>query len=547
MKGSSRMKARYSSGPRLSFLTVMLCICMSSISYSQIYPNIEWWTDLDAPSLGSAATADLDGDGKPEIVFGTYFNDETIHCLNGEDGSHLWTFFTDGCNDASPLICDADGDGALEVIVPGSSTQTVYCLSGDTGGLEWSAFQGYCIDSPPAAADLDGDGELEIVNGTFNGNVFCLNGSDGSIAWQCSLGTDSYIQSCPNIHDFDGDGELEIVVAQWLGDFKIFCLNGSDGEIEWTCDTPGDNMYHGAAFADVDQDGMAELTIGSYDGNVYMINGEDGTVQWSYPAGSYACGPTSIADFDSDGQFEVFYAAGSGVGVITPDGDQMWHWSTGATSFRGAAVTNIDGDTVPDVIYGTSQGMLYARKGTAGELLWELDLQAHYGDTYDIDHAPVTGDFDSDGSVDVFVVGGYATSSSPHNNHGRAYMVSAGANMDDLWPTFRHDSFRSGCFYGSGTGIEGSEQNTDFSEITAFPNPAGAVLHLGFTPGVSGWTEIAVHDISGRKVLDLYSGDVTDGENSIEFSTSGLAPGIYFVRVRFEGTEFSSSSFVVLN
>lgn len=539
------MKAGFFSASRIRIPTVLLCVCLPSISYSRAYPQIEWWTDLDAPSLGSAATADLDGDGMPEIVFGTYFNDESIHCLNGEDGSHLWTYFTDGCNDASPLICDADGDGALEVVVPGSSTQTVYCLSGDTGGLEWSAFQGYCIDSPPAAADLDGDGKLEIVNGTFNGNVFCLNGEDGSVAWQCSLGTDSYIQSCPNIHDFDGDGELEIVVAQWLGDCRIFCLSGSDGEIEWTSDVPGDDMYHGAAFADIDQDGMAELTIGSYDGNVYMLSGEDGTVQWSYPAGSYACGPTSIADFDSDGQLEIFYSAGSGVGVITTDGNQMWHQGT-TTSFRGGAVTNIDGDTVPDVIYGTSQGMLYARKGTAGELLWELDLQAHYGDTYDIDHAPVTGDFDSDGSVDVFVVGGYATSSSPQNNHGRAYMLSAGSYTGNLWPTFRHDGFRSGCFYGSGTGIEEPEPDLGLSEIFCFPNPANGVLQTRFILDAAGWTEITVHDISGRTVRDLHSGNMTGGEISMEFSTSGLAPGIYFVRVRSGGTEGSSSSFVVL-
>ncbi|OPL18412.1 MAG: hypothetical protein AVO35_06095 [Candidatus Aegiribacteria sp. MLS_C] len=29
---------------------------------AQPWPEIEWWVDLDAPSFGSAATADLDGD-----------------------------------------------------------------------------------------------------------------------------------------------------------------------------------------------------------------------------------------------------------------------------------------------------------------------------------------------------------------------------------------------------------------------------------------------------------------------------------------------------
>ena len=41
----------------------------------EIYnPEILWWYDLDAPSFGSAAVGDIDGDSKQEIVFGTYFN-----------------------------------------------------------------------------------------------------------------------------------------------------------------------------------------------------------------------------------------------------------------------------------------------------------------------------------------------------------------------------------------------------------------------------------------------------------------------------------------
>ena len=44
-------------------------------------PGILWWYDLDAPSFGSAATADIDEDGYLEIVFGTYFNDEHILSL----------------------------------------------------------------------------------------------------------------------------------------------------------------------------------------------------------------------------------------------------------------------------------------------------------------------------------------------------------------------------------------------------------------------------------------------------------------------------------
>ena len=149
-------------------------------------PQILWWYDLDAPSFGSAAVNDIDGDGNLEIVFGTYFNDEHIYALNAESGTLLWKYNTGGCNDASPTIADVDLDGDLEVVVPASSPYRVYCFDGATGQVEWSTSTGYpnCIDSPPAVADVDNDDKPEVILGTFYGHVFCLNGEDGSICWQ---------------------------------------------------------------------------------------------------------------------------------------------------------------------------------------------------------------------------------------------------------------------------------------------------------------------------------------------------------------------------
>jgi len=86
-----------------------------SVAYA---PQILWWYDLDAPSFGSAAVDDIDKDGKLEIVFGTYFNDEHIYALNADSGTLLWRYNTGGCNDASPAIADVDLDDTLEVVLP---------------------------------------------------------------------------------------------------------------------------------------------------------------------------------------------------------------------------------------------------------------------------------------------------------------------------------------------------------------------------------------------------------------------------------------------
>ena len=411
-------------------------------------PEIIWWFDLDAPSFGSSATDDIDGDGLPEIVFGTYFNDEQVYALNAEDGSLLWSYDTGGCNDASPLIYDVDSDDELEVIVAASSPYHVFCFNGASGDIEWDISTGYpnCIDSPPAAADADNDGRPEIVFGTFYGHVFCINGEDGSVCWQADLGTDCYIQSGPSILDCDDDGQLDVVVAQWQGDCRIYALNGNDGSLLWFSEAPDDWMYHGGAFADIDEDGRPEIAIGCYDGNVYVLNAEDGSLLWEYGNFYYCGGPTSIADLNNDGHLEIVFTTYTTLKVLSHTGNLLWSYNTGGSIFRGAAIADTDGNGILDVVFGSDDGILRVLRGTDGSVVWTYDLETHYGRTYNIDHAPVIADFNNDDLLDVFVIGGYGTSSQPANNHGRGYALTAGDGTGPGWKMFRHDPAHSACF-----------------------------------------------------------------------------------------------------
>jgi outer membrane protein assembly factor BamB len=324
----------------------------------------------------------------------------------------------------------------------------VYCFDGASGGIEWTRSTGYpnCIDSPPAVADVDNDNRPEVILGTFYGYVFCLNGEDGSVEWSINVGTNSYIQSGPNILDLDEDGDLDVLVAQWAGACNIFALDGVDGSTIWECPVPQDYMYHGGSFADIDEDGKLEVAIGCYDNHVYVINSEDGSLEWSYPTAVYAGGPTSIADLDNDDHLEIVFTAHNTLGVLSHTGSLEWSYPTGDSIFRGAAIADINGDDTLDVVFGSADGWLRALRGDNGGVIWTYNLQAHYGQTFDIDHAPVIGDFDRDGTLDVFVVGGYGTSSPSSDNHGRAYALRAGDGNGAGWPMFRHDLRHSACY-----------------------------------------------------------------------------------------------------
>lgn len=421
---------------------------MKNVTDGKNSPQILWWYDLNAPSFGSSAVGDIDEDGNLEIVFGTYFNDEHVYALNSENGSCLWSYDTGGCNDASPAIADVDLDGHLEVIIPASSPYQVYCFNGATGQVKWSRSTGYpnCIDSPPAIADVDNDGKPEVIVGTFYGNVFCLNGEDGSIRWQINLGTNSYIQSDPDILDVNGDGQLDVVIAQFAGDCRVYTLYGNNGTTLWYSDLPQDYMYHGGSFADIDEDGKPEIVIGSYDHHVYVFNAEDGSLAWQYIASSYVGAPTSIGDLNNDGLLEIVFASYNQLGVLSHTGSLLWSYTTGDTIFRGAALADTDGNGLLDVVFGSDDGILRVLRGDNGQVIWTYDLQAHYGNVFGMDHAPVLADFNNDGKLDVFIIGGYGTSQQPENNYGRAYALSAGDGAGPGWLMFRHDLRHSACF-----------------------------------------------------------------------------------------------------
>jgi outer membrane protein assembly factor BamB len=413
-----------------------------------------WTVETKSPSYGSAAAADLDGDGVPEIVFGTYYGDEQLYCVDGKTGAVKWRKQSRGGPlDASVLIADVDSDGAPEIVFGDSAHGTIWCL--DAAGAEQWVFDGPSgTDSPPAAADLDGDGTIEIVYGTMKvkggaGRVVTLDGATGAPRWSAEV--PGHVQSEPALVDLDADGVRDVLVTNWMGDGKLRALNGKDGIELWSFVT-GDWIYHGVSVNDFDGDGKPEIVVADRKGSVWMLEGESGAVQWTAALegereGS-VFGPTTLVDADGKGAPEIVVCGAHLHLLDARKGETRWRRAFGGASLaRGTAAADVDGDGRQDLVFGEGT-RLRAARARDGKELWAWELRGGEDVHEGLDHAPLILDLDGDGRLDVFIVGGKGTSGATRaSNYGRAWALRAGkgkAAPEHVWTTFRGSNLRGG-------------------------------------------------------------------------------------------------------
>jgi outer membrane protein assembly factor BamB len=511
-------------------------IAMCSVVVQAQTPTIKWWFDTDDSSFGQSAMEDLNGDGNQDVVFGCYRNDSMVYALNGNDGSLLWKFNAagsgEGCNDVAMLIYDVDADGSKEVIVPSSCNPKTFCFNGADGTVKWAANTSGS-DSPPVIADLNQDGVPDVMHGEFGGSVRSLNAQTGAQNWHFYVDANSWIQTAPTTVDLDGNGQMDFVVATWhfSNQDAVYAYNGADNSLMWSYPLT-DVVYHGTAVADLDNNGTPELVIGDYSGTLSCLN-SDGTLKWSYYAGAYVGSPASIGDIDGDGMCEIVFCSYYRIIALNHDGSLLWNYDLSgiSTSFRGVALVDMNNDTKPDPVFGTSNGEVIALNGINGSLLWSVDLQSHYGNVFEIDHAPVIGDMDQDGFLDVFVVGGYTEYPNFSVNYGRGYALSTSqpATPGNEWKMFQYDTQRRGslCSYSSNGIVENSG-----AKVTVYPNPLVAGTELKINAESTFITGIKITDVYGRQILQKPVANQTE----TNISVNAFAVGVYFVEVQMAET-----------
>ena len=360
----------------------------------------------------------------------------------------------------SPALADLDGDGRLDVVT-GSMDQHVYAWDGQGEPLDGFPVKlsspgadGAEIVTSPAIAQLDGEGPPEVVIATnevkaadpqFPSSIFDFF----SAALEAATGANP-------VYAIHGDGTI---VDGWPVDIGV-----AAGDL-LPLVLPG----HDAAVLDSDGDGDDEVSISAATalggaGGARLVDG-DGTTISSYAnaaADSPDQGPVlNLADYPSIGDL-----SGTGnpyvlKGGLTLNGvvnllavnqnlpfshvEQAWDPSTGAAvpgypratdDFQlvsQAAVARVAGDgPETHALVGTGLYQVHAYGPTGAEAAGWPKFTGGWTQT-----TPATGDVDGDGDLEVSVV----------TREGWSFMwqtgVDACGGSNEEWQSFHHDEFGS--------------------------------------------------------------------------------------------------------
>jgi alpha-tubulin suppressor-like RCC1 family protein len=246
-----------------------------------------------------ATAADLDGDGRPDLVVLDY-GDKTISIFQniGAAGILAGNSFASSVVLPAPggpyevVIADMDGDGRPDLAVANQDNNTVsiYQNFATPGVIATNSFAprlDLTSDTSPdtlAAADMDGDGKFDLVVGAVHSGTIAVyrNTSSGglltsnSFAPLVDFGTSDWTHTVA-VADFNGDGKPDItVVGELPSIMSIFQNASTPGSFTSSSFLPrvdfttGYNAW-GVAAGDLDRDGRPDIIFCNYYDNTLTI------------------------------------------------------------------------------------------------------------------------------------------------------------------------------------------------------------------------------------------------------------------------------------
>jgi hypothetical protein len=358
------------------------------------------WSSLGGFYWSKPAIADINGDGKVEIVATARYKSYTdtgrgALFVWSRTGTLLWQKTVGQSNFllASPVLADIAGDTKLEVIAQNRGCLYAWnsdgspVISANTDG-KLAYLGGGNPDDPatwpydygsPAVANLDTEGKDEIVvamatNDTGSPSRLIVVDGDGqtlatTILEQGASGDLASCNSSPSLADVDANGKYEIFMTtrKYLWCFRyqyqiprslvqVWSRRLDDLPTKWLEATP--------ALGDVDADGTLDVVVAMGQNRIQAVNSQTGAPLAGFPktltGSTKKIGSAILVNLDADAAAEILVGDSDGiVHAINADAEGTpvagFPYVLGGRIQNGLACWDVDRDRHPNILLQSEQ------------------------------------------------------------------------------------------------------------------------------------------------------------------------------------------------
>jgi len=229
----------------------------------------------------SAAWADYDNDGYLDLFVAEYFPTNTNHLFHN-NGDETFTrvenspVVTDSGHSIGAAWADYNNDGLVDLFVPNTNNEANW-LYKNIGNGQFVKVNESVISTPSKSVgcswgDYNNDGYLDlfVTNSGDANNSLYLNNTDGTFT---EVTTGPVVNDNGNSHgstwvDIDNDGDLDLYVTNDQSEDNFLYKNNGDSTFTKTendLTNSGGNSF-GTAIADYDNDGDQDIFVANHSG-----------------------------------------------------------------------------------------------------------------------------------------------------------------------------------------------------------------------------------------------------------------------------------------